>query len=177
MSGADLLNAVKQAREFGIVQAGQNLASLVIYINDVEGLGLDVAQGLTLTTSFYWDRDEKTRAWSKRFMERSGGFIPNLITAGTYASVTHYLKAVEAAGTDEGSAVAAKMRELPVNDMYNKDVQVRADGRVMHKTYLMRVKAPQDSKYRGDFYNVLAENLGEDSFKPLADSECPLVKK
>ena len=110
-------------------------------------------------------------------MERSGGFIPNLITAGTYASVLHYLKAVEAAGTDEGSAVAAKMRELPVNDMYNKDVRIRVDGRVLHKTYLMQVKAPQNSRYRGDFYKVLAEIPGEDSFKPLAESDCPLVEK
>ena len=177
MSGADLLNAIKQAREFGIVQSGQSLASLVIYINDVEGLGLDVAQGLTLTTSFYWDANEETRAWAKRFMERSGGFIPNLITAGTYASVLHYLKAVQAAGTDEGTAVAAKMREIPVNDFYNKNVAIRADGRVMHKTYLMRVKSPSESKYRGDYYQMLAQMSGEESFRPLAESECPLVKK
>jgi len=177
MSGADLLTAIKQAREFGIVQSGQDLASLVIYINDIEGVGLDVAQGLTLTTSFYWDADEATRAWSKRFMERSGGFIPNLITAGTYASVLHYLKAVQAAGTDEGKAVAAKMREIPVNDFYNKNVEVRADGRVMHKTYLMKVKSPAESKYRGDYYKVLAEMSGEQSFKPLAESQCPLVGK
>lgn len=174
-SGTDLLNVVKQAREFGIVQSGQSLASLVMYINDIEGLGLDVAEGLTLTTSFYWDKDEETRAWAKRFMERSGGFIPNLITAGTYASVLHYLKAVQAAGTDEGSAVAAKMREMPVTDFYNKNVEIRADGRVMHKTYLMKVKSPKDSKYRGDFYQTLAEISGEDSFRPLAESECPLV--
>ncbi len=177
MSGADLLTAIKQAREFGIVQSGQDLASLVIYINDIEGVGLDVAQGLTLTTSFYWDADDATRAWSKRFMERSGGFIPNLITAGTYASVLHYLKAVQAAGTDEGKAVAAKMREIPVNDFYNKNVEVRADGRVMHKTYLMKVKSPSESKYRGDYYKVLAEMSGEQSFKPLAESQCPLVGK
>ncbi len=177
MSGADLLSAVKQAREFGIVQSGQNLASLVIYINDIEGVGLNVAQGLTLTTSFYWDANDATRAWAKRFMERSGGFIPNLITAGTYASVLHYLKAVEAAGTDEGKAVAAKMKEMPVNDFYNKNVKIRADGRVMHKTFLMKVKSPTDSKYRGDFYQQLAEMSGEESFKPLAESECPLVKK
>ena len=177
MSGADLLSAVKQAREFGIVQSGQNLASLVIYINDIEGVGLNVAQGLTLTTSFYWDANDETRAWAKRFMERSGGFIPNLITAGTYASVLHYLKAVEAAGTDEGKTVAAKMKELPVNDFYNKNVQIRADGRVMHKTFLMKVKSPADSKYRGDFYQQLAEMSGDESFKPLAESECPLVKK
>lgn len=175
MSGADLLNAIKQAREFGIVQSGQSLASLVIYINDIEGVGLDIAQGLTLTTSFYWDTDETTRVWSKRFMERSGGFIPNLITAGTYASVLHYLKAVQAAGTDDGKAVAAKMREMPVNDFYNKNVEVRADGRVMHKTYLMKVKSPSESKYRGDYYQVLAEMSGEQSFKPLADSQCPLI--
>lgn len=177
MSGADLLSAIKQAREFGIVQSGQSLASLVIYINDIEGVGLNVAQGLTLTTSFYWDANDETRAWAKRFMERSGGFIPNLITAGTYASVLHYLKAVQAAGTDEGKAVAAKMKELPVNDFYNKNVQIRADGRVMHKTFLMKVKSPAESKYRGDFYQQLAAMSGEDSYKPLSESECPLIKK
>lgn len=175
MSGADLLNAIKQAREFGIVQSGQNLASLVIYINDIEGVGLDIAQGLTLTTSFYWDTNDETRAWAKRFMERSGGFIPNLITAGTYASVLHYLKAVQAAGTDDGKVVAAKMREMPVNDFYNKNVEIRADGRVMHKTYLMKVKSPSESKYRGDYYRVVAEMSGEQSFKPLAESQCPLI--
>lgn len=175
MSGSDLLAAIKQASEFGIVQSGQSLASLTIYINDVETLGLTVAQGLTLTTSFYWDMNEETRAWAKRFMERSGGFIPNLVTAGTYASVLHYLKAVQAAGTDDGKAVAAKMREIPVNDFYNKNVAIRADGRVMHKTYLMKVKSPSNSKYRGDLYQVLAEMSGEESFRPLSESQCPLV--
>lgn len=174
-SGADLLTAIKQAREFGIVQSGQNLASLVVYINDIESVGLDIAQGLTLTTSFYWDTNDETREWSKRFMERSGGFIPNLITAGTYASVLHYLKAVQAAGTDDGTVVATKMREMPVNDFYNKNVEIRADGRVMHKTYLMKVKSPSESKYRGDYYRALAEMSGEQSFKPLADSQCPLI--
>lgn len=174
-SGADLLTAIKQAREFGIVQSGQSLASLVIYINDIEGLGLEVAQGLTLTTSFYWDANEETRAWAKRFMERSGGFIPNLITAGTYASVMHYLKAVQAAGTLDGKAVAAKMREMPVNDFYNKNVEIRPDGRVMHKTYLMKVKSPAESKYRGDYYQVLAEMAGDESFRPLSESQCPLI--
>ena len=176
-SGADLLNAVKQAREFGIVQAGQSLASLLIYINDIEGLGLDVAQGLTLTTSFYWDTNEETRAWSKRFMERSDGVLPNLITAGTYASVLHYLKAIEAAGTDEGKAVAAKMRATRVNDFYNKDVEIRSDGRVMHKMYVMKVKSPAESKTRGDFYRVLAETPGDQSFRPLSESPCPLVQR
>ena len=99
------------------------------------------------------------------------------ITAGTYASVLHYLKAVEAAGTDEGKAVAAKMKEMPVNDFYNKNVQIRADGRVMHKTFLMKVKSPADSKYRGDFYKVMAEMSGEESYKPLSESQCPLVAK
>jgi branched-chain amino acid transport system substrate-binding protein len=176
MSGADLLNAIKQTREFGLVQSGQNLASLVIYINDIEGLGLDVAQGLTLTTSFYWDMNGETRAWAKRFMERSGGFIPNLITAGTYASVLHYLKAVQAAGTDDGKAVAAKMRELPVNDFYNKGVEIRADGRVLHKNYLMKVKSPPESKYRGDYYKVVSEMSGAESYRPLSESQCPLVQ-
>jgi branched-chain amino acid transport system substrate-binding protein len=177
MSGADLLTAVKQAREFGIVQSGQSLASLLIYINDIEGLGLEIAQGLTLTTSFYWDTNDETRAWSKRFMERSGGVLPNMLTAGTYASVLHYLKAVQAAGTDDGKAVAAKMRETRVNDFYNKDVEVRPDGRVMHKMYLMKVKSPSESKSRGDFYTVLAEMSGDQAFRPLSEGECPLVAR
>jgi branched-chain amino acid transport system substrate-binding protein len=177
MSGADLLTAVKQAREFGIVQSGQSLASLLIYINDIEGLGLDIAQGLTLTTSFYWDTNDETRAWSKRFMERSGGVLPNMLTAGTYASVLHYLKAVQAAGTDDGRAVAAKMSETRVNDFYNKDVEVRPDGRVMHKMYLMKVKSPSESKSRGDFYTVLAETSGDQAFRPLSEGECPLVAR
>jgi len=175
MSGADLLTSIKQAREFGIVQSGQNLASLLIYINDVEGLGLDIAQGLILTTSFYWDTDERTRAWSKRFMERSNGVLPNLITAGTYASVLHYLKAVEAAGTDEGTAVVAKMEQTPVNDFYNKDVQIRADGRVMHKMFVMKVKSPAASKGRGDDYELLAELPGVDAYRPLSEGGCSLV--
>jgi branched-chain amino acid transport system substrate-binding protein len=177
MSGADLLTAVKQSREFGIVQSGQSLASLLIYINDIEGLGLDIAQGLTLTTSFYWDTNDETRAWSKRFMERSDGVLPNMLTAGTYASVLHYLKAVQAAGTDDGKAVAAKMRETRVNDFYNKDVEIRPDGRVMHKMYLMKVKSPSESKARGDFYNVLAEIPGDQAFRPLSESECPFVQR
>lgn len=175
MSGADLLNAVKQSREFGIIQGGQSLASLLIYINDVEGLGLDVAQGLTLTTSFYWDMNDETRAWSKRFMERSGGVLPNMLTAGTYASVLHYLKAIEAAGTDEGKAVSVKMKTMPVTDFYNKNVAIRQDGRVMHAMYLMRVKAPAESSGKGDYYRTLAEIPSEQAFRPLAESACPLA--
>jgi branched-chain amino acid transport system substrate-binding protein len=110
-------------------------------------------------------------------MERSGGFIPNLITAGTYPSVLHYLKAVQAAGTDEGKAVAAKMRELPVNDFYNKNVEIRPDGRVLHKNFLMKVKSPTESKYRGDYYKVMAEMSGADTYRPLSESQCPLVQK
>ncbi len=176
MSGADLLTAIKQAREFGIVQSGQSLASLLIYINDIEGMGLDVAQGLTLTTSFYWDTNDETRAWTKRFLERSGGVLPNMLTVGTYASVLHYLKAVEAAGTDDGKAVAAKMAAMRVNDFYNKNVEIRADGRVMHKMYLMKVKLPAESKARGDFYRMLAEIPGDRAFRPLSEGKCPLAK-
>ena len=121
--------------------------------------------------------NDETRAWAKRFMERSSGFIPNLITAGTYASVLLYLKAVQAAGTDEGKAVAAKMRELPVNDFYNKNVEIRPDGRVLHKNFLMKVKSPTESKYRGDYYKVMAEMSGADTYRPLSESQCPLVQK
>jgi branched-chain amino acid transport system substrate-binding protein len=117
----------------------------------------------------------KTNTLAHRVMERSGGVLPNMLTAGTYASVLHYLKAVQAAGTDDGKTVAAKMRETRINDFYNKDVEIRPDGRVMHKMYLMKVKSPSESKTRGDFYNVLAEIPGDQAFRPLSESECPLV--
>lgn len=175
-AGGDTINAIKAAGQFGLVEGGQNLGGLLVYINDVNALGLEAAQGLMLTTSFYWDLNDETRAWTERFVQRTDGLAPpNMINAGLYAGVLHYLKAVEAAGTDEAQAVAKKMRELRVNDFYNKDVEIRADGRVMHKMYLMEVKSPQESKSKFDYYRLVAEIPAEAAFRPLAEGGCPLV--
>ncbi len=141
-AGSDTINVIKQASEFGLVKRGQRLGGLLVYINDVNALGLEAAQGLILTTSFYWDLNDETRAWSERFFKYMGGNRPtNMLQAGLYAGILHYLKAIEAVGTDEAVAVSKKMRELPVNDFY-KNVRLRADGRVLHVNYLMQVKTP-----------------------------------
>lgn len=175
-AGGDTVNLIKQAAEFRLAEGGQRLGGLLIYINDVDALGLEVTQGLLLTTSFYWDLTDETRAWTKRFLERTGGKRPpNMMQAGLYAGVYHYLKAVQAAGTDEAKAVSKKMREIPVNDFYNKNVQLRDDGRVLHDMYLVEVKSPKDSKYRFDYYKVLSKMAGKDAYRPMADGGCPFV--
>ena len=177
-SGKDVQTAIKQSNEFGIVQSGQKLAGLLVFITDVHALGLKDAQGLQVTTSFYWDVNDETRAWFKRFMAASGGRVPpTMIHAGTYSGVRHYLAAMKAAGTDDPKVVAAKMREMPVEDMYNKKVAVRADGRVLHDMFLVQVKSPAESKYAFDYYKVVQTVPGTEAFRPLAESECPLVKK
>jgi branched-chain amino acid transport system substrate-binding protein len=175
-AGGDTITVIKQAAEFGITAGGQRLGGLLIYINDVEALGLQVAQGLVLTTSFYWDLTDDTRKWTKRFLDRTGGKRPpNMLQVGLYSGIYHYLKAVKAAGTDEAKAVSMKMRELPVNDFYNKDVKLRMDGRVMHNMYLMQVKSPQESKYQFDDYKLLSTVLGKDAWRPESEGNCPLV--
>ena len=176
-SGRDVQNAIKQASEFGIVQGGQSLAGLLVFITDVNALGLNVSQGLQIATSFYWDLDEATRAWGRRFMEAGGGRVPSMVQAGVYSGVHHYLAAVKAAGTDDPTIVAKKMHEMLVNDMYNKDVRIREDGRVLHDIYLVQVKSPDASKYRYDYYSVLSKTPGAEAFRPLSDSECPLVAR
>ena len=177
-SGKDVQTAIKQANEFGIVAGGQKLAGLLVFITDVNALGLKAAQGLQVTTSFYWDVNEETRAWFKRFMAASGGRVPpTMIHAGTYSGVRHYLAAIKAAGTSDPKVVAARMRETPVNDMYNKDVAIRPDGRVLHDMYLVQVKTPEESRYKYDDYKVVRKVPGAESFRPLADSECPLVRR
>src|SRR5690606_20212162 len=138
-AGTDTVTVVKQANEFGIVDAGQDLVGLVVVISDVHALGLPAAKGLILTTGFYWDRTDATREWSRRFQERTGR-MPGMVQAGVYSSVLHYLKAVQAAGTDEASAVMAKMRELPVQDIFAENGRIREDGRMMHDMYLVQVK-------------------------------------
>lgn len=174
-AGGDLTNAIKQAREFGITPK-QRLAALLMFISDVHSLGLETAQNLYLTEGFYWDLDNDTRAWSKRFFEKQKK-MPTMVHAGVYSSVMHYLKAVKAANTDEAGAVMAKMRELPVQDFFAKNGKLRADGRMIHDMYLMQVKKPAESKYAWDYYRVVRTIPADQAFQPLDRSECPLVKK
>ncbi len=176
-SGRDVQTAIKQAGEFGIVEGGQKLAGLLVFITDVKALGVKAAQGLQVTTSFYWDLTDETRAWTKRFQAQMGGRVPSMIHAGVYSGVKHYLAAVKALGNKDGEKVAAKMHEMKVNDMYNKDVAIRPDGRVLHDMYLMQVKTPAESKYEFDYYKTVERFPGSESFRPLSESECPLVKR
>jgi len=175
-SGADVQTAIKQAGEFGIVESGQQLAGLLVFITDVNALGLKATQGLQVTTSFYWDLNEQTRAWAKRYFAATGGKVPSMVQAGVYSGVHHYLAAVKAAGTKEPAVVAKKMHEMKVNDMYNKDVTIRPDGRVLHSMYLVQVKKPDESKYKYDYYKVITTSPGEQAFRPMSDGNCPLVK-
>jgi branched-chain amino acid transport system substrate-binding protein len=172
-SSTDTVNAIKQAREFAILEGGQKMAALLMYIADVEALGLEAAQGLTLTVSFYWDLNDRTRAWSKRFMDQMNGRVPTMGHAGAYSAALHYLEAVKEAGTKDVKTVAAKMREMPVDDMYNDNVRIRSDGRVLHKMYLMQVKTPSESRYPHDDYHILAETPGGEAFRPMAQGGCP----
>lgn len=174
-SGDDALNAIKQAAEFGVVAGGQKLGGLLLLINQIHGLGLQAAHGVTIAESFYWDVDDGTRAFSARF-EAAAKKKPNMIQAGVYSAVTHYLKAVQAAGTDDGPTVAAKMRELLVNDFMSKDVAIRKDGRVMRNMYLFEVKSPAESKGPWDYYKFISVVPGDQAFRPLAEGSCPLAK-
>ncbi|WP_213741749.1 ABC transporter substrate-binding protein [Bradyrhizobium sp. dw_411] len=174
-SGADVQTAIKQAGEFGIVEGGQKLAGLLVFITDVNVLGLKATQGLQIATSFYWDLNEETRAWAKRYFAITGGKVPSMVQAGVYSGVHHYLAAVKAAGTKDPTAVAKKMHEMKVSDMYNKDVVVRPDGRVLHTMYLVQVKKPDESKYRYDYYKVITTSPGEQAFRPMSEGNCPLV--
>jgi branched-chain amino acid transport system substrate-binding protein len=174
-AGADTTNAIKQAHEFGITQGGQNLAGLLIFITDVHALGLETAQGLVLTEAFYWDLNEQTREWSKRFAEQHNGAMPTMVHAGVYGSVLHYLKAVEAAGSKESQAVLAKMKEMPTDDPLFGKGEVRQDGRHVHPMYLFQVKAPGESQGEWDYYNLLATIPTEEAFRPLEEGKCPLV--
>ncbi len=174
-AGADTVNSIKQAGEFGLAAGGQKLVGLVVVITDVHALGLRTANGLVFTTAFYWDLDDATRAWSRRFFERNQR-VPGMVQAGTYSAVLHYLKAIKAARSADGNAVAAKMRELPVDDFFAKG-QVREDGRMMHAMYLVEVKTPNESKRPWDYYKVLRQIPAEDVAHPLAESKCPLVKR
>ena len=174
-AGGDTINSIKQAAEFGITQAGQALAGLLIFITDVHALGLQTAQGLVLTESFYWDLNDSTREWSARFEEIDGD-KPTMVQAGVYAGVLHYLKAVEAAGSSDADAVIAKMKEMPTDDPLFGKGEIRADGRKVHDMYLFRVKSPDQSSGAWDYYETLATIPADKAFRPLADGNCPLVQ-
>ena len=173
--GADTVNAIKQAAEFGLTKRGQKLVGMFVNITDIHALGLPTAQGLVLTEGWYWDRDNETRAFAKRFQARHKK-MPTQYQAGAYSAVSHYLKAIQAAGTDQAEAVMAKMRELPVNDMFTKGGILREDGRMVHDMYLMQVKEPGESSGEWDLYKVLAVIPGQEAFRTLAESACPAVK-
>ena len=176
-AGGDTTNAIKQAAEFGIVRGGQNLAGLLVFLTDVHGLGLQTAQGLIFTESFYWDMNDKTRAWGKKFAERNRGIHPTMIHAGVYSAVTHYLKTIDALKTDDGSKVIAKMKETPTDDPLFGKGTIRADGRKIHPVYLVEVKKPAESKYAWDYYKIRATIPASEAFRPIEQGECPLVKK
>ena len=176
-AGGDTVNSIKQAAEFGITQGGQKLAGLLVFINDIHALGLKVAQGLVVTTGYYWDMNDETRAFAKRFAEKSGGKMPNMLQAGIYSGVTQYLKAIEATGSDDGKTVTDQMKATPINDFFAKNGTIRPDGRMVHDMYLVEVKKPEESKGPWDYYKVLATIPGDQAFRPMDKGECPLVKK
>jgi branched-chain amino acid transport system substrate-binding protein len=176
-AGGDTINAIKQAAEFGLTKGGgQRLSPLLAFVTDIDSIGLETAQGLLLAEAFYWDLNDDTRAFSKRFMARVKR-VPTSAQAGVYSSVTHYLKAVKAAGTTDSAAVMKVMKDTPINDMFAKQGRIREDGRMVHDMYLFEVKKPSESKARWDDYKLLATVPGNEAFQSLDLSRCPLVKK
>ena len=176
-AGADQTNALRQAVEYRITRGGQAVTVFGMTINAVNAMGLEVAQGLQFTDPMYWDHTNETRAWAKRFMDRNNGVAPTYIMASAYSATTHYLKAVQAAGTDEGAAVMAKMKATPINDFSMKNVRIREDGQTMRPVYAVQVKQPSESKAKYDYYTVKGEIAGDQVFRPLSDGLCDFVKK
>ena len=176
-AGGDTTNAIKQAAEFGIVKGGQSLAGLLVFLTDVHALGLPTAQGLIFTEAFYWDTNDKTRSFAKRFAELDRGIHPTMIHAGVYAATLHYLKAVEALKGDDGTKVIAKMKDTPTDDPLFGKGTIRADGRKLHPMYLFEVKKPAESKAPWDYYKLRATIPAEQAFRPIDQGDCPLVKK
>jgi branched-chain amino acid transport system substrate-binding protein len=174
-AGADTINALKQASEFGLTQGGQRLVGLLVQDTEVHALGLKTAQGLQFVEAFYWDQNDETRAFAKRFWAKHGA-PPTMVQAGTYSAALHYLKAVAAAGTDEAKAVMAKMKAMPINDFMTKNGRIREDGRVIRDMYLMQAKKPSESTGEWDLLKVVATIPGDEAFRPLSESQCPLVK-
>jgi branched-chain amino acid transport system substrate-binding protein len=175
-AGGDTINSIKQAAEFGIVKSGQNLAGLLVFITDVHGLGLNTAQGLILTEAWYWDLNEASRAWAKRFAAQNNGKYPSMDHAGVYSAVLHYLKAVEALKGDDGTKVIAQMKKMPTDDPLFGKGRVRQDGRKIHPVYLFEVKKPSESKYPYDYYKVRATIPADQAFRPEKEGGCSLVK-
>ena len=176
-AGGDTINSIKQAAEFGITKGGQKLAGLLVFLPDIHGLGLNAAQGLQVTETFYWDLNDQTRAWSKRFAASNGGKYPSSDHAGVYAGVLHYLKAVDALKSDDGTKVIAKMKELPTDDPLFGKGTIRVDGRKLHPAYLFEVKKPSESKGPYDYYKRISTIPAEQAFRPLDQGSCPLVAK
>jgi branched-chain amino acid transport system substrate-binding protein len=175
-AGGDTINSIKQAAEFGINKGGQQLAGLLVFVSDVNALGLNIAQGLVLTETWYWDMTDANRAFTKRWQAEHAGKFPTMVQAGVYSAVTHYLKAVAALkSTGDGKVVVAKMKEMPVDDPLFGKGTIRADGRNIHPAYLFEVKKPEESKYPGDYYNLRSTIPAEEAFRPLKDGNCPLV--
>ena len=175
-AGTDTQNSVRQANEFGITQGGQKLATLLVFLHDIKGLGLQAAQGLQFTDGFYWDYNDETRAFAKKFYERHKG-MPSMVQAGAYSATMHYLKAITAAGTADPDAVMAKMKATPINDFFAKNGVIRADGRMVHDMYLAEAKKPSESKGEWDLLKINAVIPGDQAYRPLSESVCPLVKK
>ncbi len=173
-AGADTVNSLKTASEFGVTQSGQRLAGMVVFLNDIHAMGLDVTQGLMLTTGWYWDMNDEARAWAKRYQERVGS-MPTMVHAGIYSATTHYLNAVKATGSDDTKTVRAQMAKTPVNDMFAKNGTIREDGRMVHDMYLVQVKKPDESKGEWDLYKVVRTIPGDEAFRPLGESQCKLV--
>ena len=175
-AGGDTTNSIKQAAEFGIVKGGQNLAGLLVFLTDIHALGLQTAQGLIVTNTFYWDQNDQSRAFAKRFAAQDKGIHPTMVHAGVYSALIHYLKAVEALKSDDGTKVIARMKEMPTDDPLFGKGSVRADGRKIHPAYLVEVKKPSESKGPWDYYKVRATIPADQAFRPMKDGECPLVK-
>jgi branched-chain amino acid transport system substrate-binding protein len=175
-AGGDTINSIKQGAEFGITSGGQQFAGLLVFVSDVNSLGLKTAQGLVLTETFYWDMNDATRAWTKRWQAQMPGKFPTMVQAGVYSAVTHYLKAVAALkSAADGKVVVAKMKEIPTDDPLFGKGSVRADGRNIHPAYLFQVKKPEESKYPGDYYTLRATIPADEAFRPLKDGNCPMV--
>ena len=174
--GGDIINAVKQASEFGLMKKGMRISAPLAQFPDVHGIGLKIGQGMLISSPFYYDMTPEAKAYTERFTKEIGR-PPSFIQAGTYGAVTHYLKAVKAAGTDEAKAVMAKMREIPINDFMTKNGKVREDGRVVRDMYLMQAKAPDESKGEWDLVKMIATVPGNEAFRPLDQGDCPLVTK
>ncbi|WP_445156896.1 ABC transporter substrate-binding protein [Halomonas sp. E14] len=174
-AGADTVNAINTASQFGMVEAGQQLAGLLVFLNDVHAMGLDATQGLLLTTGWYWDMDDEAREWSQRYYDRVGR-MPTMVQAGVYSSTMHYLKAVEATGTDDTQTVREHMMSQEINDFFARNGRLREDGRMVHDMYLAQVKTPAESEHEWDLYEILATIPAEEAYRPLSESQCKLVQ-